>query len=768
MEKYKTKANKAEEQIHKLLSDNKSIHRPWGLVKNSLVNRTLDCTASEVKIIYVNNSNVRPGFEIVDNIVFLPNLFVKFSGIDDNTKYFQKFSDLKSQSNTFIYENFKGFCDGAINDFDLSPYINIDGTIKKELILQSDNFKFSFLRREYQILIVDKIETIIKNKKDLFISRAANLSDEEILYLLLNVDIRLITAFNEFDFSLKPPAIIIENNKKSRVTRRQAVSLILLNQLGFDIIAISGNGFADIENVLSDELYTLFYGEKISKRSKLKRRTKILITAASVILSAGIALASILPGLSNQTETPDIKPQDNQEVVDDITGTDNNDSGQVFDDAAANDSTDATNPENPDAIEGIILEYTSEEGKNYMSSIIDVYINDPDGNPIDMTQVSYTINRGGTTVTKNLFYDHDGEWRDGPRFSVSSNEERIQIHAQEDGTDFYYVISADTEEYSFLFEGKLSKDHYINNRRIDLTFNMQGVEKTHLSANTGNDLVSTVNFYIFSSDDEYNPIDEDFNRGCHGTLRISSGKEFYSNLPNIDLFMYYTVYDGFVFYTSRPNAMASPEISARMDKNHCLKKTLTISPGLTDFPYYVSHVIYPGADIYIKGTIPSSNKITLYSNSTIPSTNIVLSKDPTDIYVSGLAGIKLNDDNVFGFDARITEFFVQPEDSNIVRLETRFTDSFFNTFAYLGYSHDGEKPGIYDYSMEISKDGKILLTKTMSPYDAYIEISLADGTYDVEVKPAYDNTLYYTASYFTMIVNNDLNERVSFNLRSDK
>ena len=179
MKKYKTKATKAEEQILELLKDNKNIHLPWGLVKKTLVNRTLDCTADEVRIIFENNANVRPGFEVNDDTVFSPNLLVKFSGIDDNTRYFQRISDLKSLINTFAYENFNGFCDNPMDEMNLKVYFNDDGSLNSSKLLHSDCFQFSYLRREYQILLLKKFEEIINHKNEYFMSSTAALPDTE-------------------------------------------------------------------------------------------------------------------------------------------------------------------------------------------------------------------------------------------------------------------------------------------------------------------------------------------------------------------------------------------------------------------------------------------------------------------------------------------------------------------------------------------------------------------------------------------------------------
>ena len=98
---------------------------------------------------------------------------------------------------------------------------------------------------------------------------------------------------------------------------------------------------------------------------------------------------------------------------------------------------------------------------------------------------------------------------------------------------------------------------------------------------------------------------------------------------------------------------------------------------------------------------------------------------------------------------------------NITGLECRFSDSFNSEFSYIGYNHDGQKPGLYDYLMEIRKNGNLLFSKVLSPYYADVELDFPNGTYDLTVSPAYENELYNEQSNFTLIINNETIERIS-------
>jgi hypothetical protein len=154
--KYQTNASIAEKQAIDALRNEINIHKSWSLVSSKLHNRTLQTTSAEVPLIFREHASVRPGFEVDEESVYVPNLFAKVSGYDIALDLFNKPEILKHRENCFFHKSIKDFCDTVSEDSDVEQYLDENGNIFKEKLLASDKFHYSFLRREYQNILIDK------------------------------------------------------------------------------------------------------------------------------------------------------------------------------------------------------------------------------------------------------------------------------------------------------------------------------------------------------------------------------------------------------------------------------------------------------------------------------------------------------------------------------------------------------------------------------------------------------------------------------------
>jgi Leucine-rich repeat (LRR) protein len=304
--KYQTRANRAEEQVLAMLKSEKNIQKPWSLVSHSLENRTLQTTASEAAIIFNHEASLRPGYEQKDETVYVPNLFIKLSGTDEAFSVFQNRQELQKRDNLFVFDSFKSFSENDINERSYESFLKGE-LLQKEEFLSSDAFNYSFLRREYQELYVDKVNEILSSKRDFFIGRGLNLTDNQILSNLCQINESFFHAFNQFDFQFHPPAVIITNKGKEKPNVNQALTLILLNLLGFDVVIHSPDGHADIENILNPDVYCLFYGDGLKYPRPVKWMYKLRYVAAGAIIVVGLATSGFLkPLLFTNNDPPPI------------------------------------------------------------------------------------------------------------------------------------------------------------------------------------------------------------------------------------------------------------------------------------------------------------------------------------------------------------------------------------------------------------------------------------------------------------------------------
>lgn len=307
--KYKTVASCAEEHVMEMLKSEKNIMRPWSLVNHSMTGRTLQTTASEIPLLFNNHAQVRPGFESNDETVYIPNLFVKISGVDPELQEFYDAESLQKRELCLLYPSLSDF-NTLVEEYpeDAGDYLDENGMIDRERLLNSGSFPYSFLRIEYQDILIGKMNEVILNRHVYFTGAAAADAPALILSHFLRIEERIMAAFNAFDFPFLPPAAVIHSCGSETMSSRQAHILMLMNLLGFDIIIVSRQGFSNIENLIKTEHYNLYYGDSLqtalpARKPGKQRRLSAVAGIAAAVTALAVAAVVYISGLPENTGT---------------------------------------------------------------------------------------------------------------------------------------------------------------------------------------------------------------------------------------------------------------------------------------------------------------------------------------------------------------------------------------------------------------------------------------------------------------------------------
>lgn len=276
MERYKTNASKAEKEIKELLNVKDNFFRPWHLLDYKMNSRTLSTTDDEVILLFNKQAHLRPGFEICDKLVYIPNIFVKLTGEDISSSILKDTNKTK-KDNVIEFKSIEEF--NALNKYkrvnkDKLEEVIENGIINKEKLYNSKIYKYSYLREEYQDLLVEKINEILINKKTYFTNRVNSSDILKIINILLNIDENIIMMLHNYDFQYNIPGIIINHENQSIFTNYSAYVLLLLNLLGFDIVIISTKGFSNIELVLKKELFDVHFNKNWKNGFNIKNTRK--------------------------------------------------------------------------------------------------------------------------------------------------------------------------------------------------------------------------------------------------------------------------------------------------------------------------------------------------------------------------------------------------------------------------------------------------------------------------------------------------------------
>lgn len=252
-----TTAFKASREIGNIIyNENDGLYRPWQFEDYKTHPLTLKTTYDELKILWKEESRMRPGFKIENGTVYLPNLFAKISGVhSDLNLYWSEFAELKEMDNLifipqlpYIKTNYSRY-----DLYSLEYCCDKNGLVDKESLLKNRLYKFGYLKTSLQNAIIDKINQLFKLPilKD-------SLSVEfrlKILMTVLTMDKNILELIQKFDYPFKIPKIFIYDKDENIFSDEDFIILAFLNLMGFDIVIFTPTGYNNIEQKIDEKYF---------------------------------------------------------------------------------------------------------------------------------------------------------------------------------------------------------------------------------------------------------------------------------------------------------------------------------------------------------------------------------------------------------------------------------------------------------------------------------------------------------------------------------
>lgn len=279
--KMKTQASELEEKIHSELYNDKNntIYLDYQFNKANTI--TLQSIYEEISIMWDVETKYRQGFLVDENIVSIPVIFAKISGVDNKKEYWTNINKL-IVSNTYVVRE-KSFYHNYIqsSDFENKMTILFRGWLNKnssnknilnrEKIKKHSSYKYGFLRLDMEDYIFDKIELLIKSN---IIKNTDGNVEYKILRTLLNLDRDIIKVLQNFDFTKKIPKFICINTENYMYTLEESIVLAFLNLAGFDILLFTPTGFSSVEKYYNGNIINEYnigeYTQNMNVPKKIK------------------------------------------------------------------------------------------------------------------------------------------------------------------------------------------------------------------------------------------------------------------------------------------------------------------------------------------------------------------------------------------------------------------------------------------------------------------------------------------------------------------
>ncbi len=247
-----TAAYHAERELDTLMYQDSGIYREYQYSKGVAVN--LRTMYEEIALLWDQELKYRPNFSTVGDVVTMPVIYAKISGVKNNDipAYWQSIKNLLTVD-TLVYKNSPIYQNDAENK--IKPYATEfyrNGIIQKNKVKSHSAYQFGYLREEVQDYILDKLQLLIEQKtiKGTF----ENGMEYTIISTILNLNKDIIRLIQKFDFTKKNPKVVVINTTEKIMSLEDSIVIAFLNLVGFDIMMFIPTGYQNIEKFFNLKL----------------------------------------------------------------------------------------------------------------------------------------------------------------------------------------------------------------------------------------------------------------------------------------------------------------------------------------------------------------------------------------------------------------------------------------------------------------------------------------------------------------------------------
>lgn len=248
--KMETAAFQAERELDTILYNDSGMFRSQQFIKaNAISLRTM---YEEIRILWNQELKYRPNFSTVGDIVNMPVIFSKISGVKngDLNAYWRSIAELITDD-TILINRVPYITSVSPNPIKAHAVGFIkNGRLQREKIKSHQCYKYGFLRQPIQEYMLDKIQLLIDSKK--IRGTFQNGTEYTIISVALNLNRELLRMIQSFDFTKKNPKLIFVSVGEAMFSIEDSILISYLNLLGFDIIIYVPTGYRSVEAYIND------------------------------------------------------------------------------------------------------------------------------------------------------------------------------------------------------------------------------------------------------------------------------------------------------------------------------------------------------------------------------------------------------------------------------------------------------------------------------------------------------------------------------------
>lgn len=214
---------------------------------------TLKTTFEEISILWKQDAKFRTGFATSGNLVSVPNIFAKISGVE-NGNLSTYWEDVRQKLTTDTLLNIKKNNAAPEPAVDLAAYRQFyrNGEYDLEKLKASTVNKFSYLPDRTQDMLLYKLQETASSG---FIKLQGDELMSSVIYHGMNLDKKFMQIIQRFDFTRSIPKLIYIDAVEDTFTLWECINLVFCNLIGFDILIYTPTGYKNLETYVSSDAF---------------------------------------------------------------------------------------------------------------------------------------------------------------------------------------------------------------------------------------------------------------------------------------------------------------------------------------------------------------------------------------------------------------------------------------------------------------------------------------------------------------------------------
>lgn len=254
-----TIAYNASKEIEEVIySEEVGLFKPWQFESYGTQPITLKTTYDELKILWREPAKLRPEFKVQNKKVYIPNLFAKINGVnEDLNAYWQDLKDLSAAPNTKLIEDLP-FTEVSYTKQELyqtNYLLNNLGLLDEVKVMKSRHYKFGYLKESLQHFLIMKVNELFSS--GMFSTTVDDKFKLKIIMTVLTMSDELLKLIEVFDYPQEVPKLVIYDNEKESFNENDAILLAYFNLIGLDILIFTPTNYITLDHYIKPSLFDL-------------------------------------------------------------------------------------------------------------------------------------------------------------------------------------------------------------------------------------------------------------------------------------------------------------------------------------------------------------------------------------------------------------------------------------------------------------------------------------------------------------------------------